>query len=200
MRLTSFHHHQIKFCARKNHRPAKNTQNGGKKRTQTHLLCCQPKFTPLFIQKGNQNGDLKTGNVSPRTASVRGAWRNPTFCCVYCDLCPRTIAFLSLQILSGKPHGLFPIRRHYNRRFLQCQPLNVKKSRKRPEAPAFSAFRVQSIFCSNQRMMHVAVCVPLASIWLVPSGSVSSQRVPIGTHTVTVKVSAAVSHCTLASP
>lgn len=146
MRLTSFHHHQIKFCARKNHRPAKNTQNGGKKRTQTHLLCCQPKFTPLFIQKGNQNGDLKTGNVSPRTASVRGAWRNPTFCCVYCDLCPRTIAFLSLQILSGKPHGLFPIRRHYNRRFLQCQPLNVKKSRKRPEAPAFSAFRVQSIF------------------------------------------------------
>lgn len=128
MRLTSFHHHQIKFCARKNHRPAKNTQNGGKKRTQTHLLCCQPKFTPLFIQKGNQNGDLKTGNVSPRTASVRGAWRNPTFCRVYCDLCPRTIAFLSLQILSGKPHGLFPIRRHYNRRFLQCQPLNVKKA------------------------------------------------------------------------
>ena len=39
--------------------PCKNTQNGGKKRTQTHLLCCQPKFTPLFIQKGNQNGDLK---------------------------------------------------------------------------------------------------------------------------------------------
>ena len=30
-----------------------------KKRTQTHLLYCQPKFTPLFIQRGNQNGDLK---------------------------------------------------------------------------------------------------------------------------------------------
>lgn len=101
---------------------------------------------PFIHTKGHKNGDLKTGNVSPRTASVRGAWRNPTFCCVYCDLCPRTIAFLSLQILSGKPHGLFPIRRHYNRRFLQCQPLNVKKSRKRPEAPAFSAFRAQSIF------------------------------------------------------
>ena len=87
--------------------PCKNTQNGGKKRTQTHLLYCQPKFTPLFIQKGTKNGDLKTGNVSPRTASVRGAWRNPTFCCVYCDLCPRTIAFLSLQILSGNRMG-FP--------------------------------------------------------------------------------------------
>ena len=49
-------------------------------------------------------------------------------------------------------------------------------------------------------MLHVAVCVPLTSIWLVPFGSVSSQRVPIGTHTVTVKVSATVSHCTLASP
>jgi len=82
---------------------------------------------PFIHTKGYKNGDLKTGNVSPRTASVRGAWRNPTFCCVYCDLCPRTIAFLSLQILSGQPHGLFPIRRHYNRRFLQCQPLKTKK-------------------------------------------------------------------------
>ena len=196
MRLTSFHHHQIKFCARKNHRPAKNTQNGGKKRTQTHLLHCQPKFTPLFIQRGNQNGDLKTGNVSPRTASVRGAWRNPTFCRVYYDLCPRTIAFLSLQILSGQPHGLFPIRRHYNRRFLLCQPLKTKV----PEIPRFQGISGTVIFWQNQRMLHVAVCVPLASIWLVPSGSVSSQRVPTGTHTVTVKVSTAVSHCTLASP
>lgn len=101
---------------------------------------------PFIHTKGHKNGDLKTGNVSPRTASVRGAWRNPTFCCVYCDLCPRTIAFLSLQILSGQPHGLFPIRHHYNRRFLLCQPMNVKKSRKRPESPAFSAFRAQSIF------------------------------------------------------
>lgn len=83
---------------------------------------------PFIHTKGHKNGDLKTGNVSPRTASVRGAWRNPTFCCVYCDLCPRTIAFLSLQILSGQPHGLFPIRRHYNRRFLLCQPMNVKKA------------------------------------------------------------------------
>ena len=83
---------------------------------------------PFIHTKGHKNGDLKTGNVSPRTASVRGAWRNPTFCLVYCDLCPRTIAFLSLQILSGQPHGLFPIRRHYNRRFLRCQPLNVKKA------------------------------------------------------------------------
>lgn len=107
---------------------------------------------PFIHTKGYKNGDLKTGNVSPRTASVRGAWRNPTFCCVYCDLCPRTIAFLSLQILSGQPHGLFPIRRHYNRRFLRCQPLNVKKSRnllaflvksKCPKFPVFRAFRAQ---------------------------------------------------------
>ena len=49
-------------------------------------------------------------------------------------------------------------------------------------------------------MLHVAVCVPLASIWLVPSGSVSSQRVPTGTHTVTVKVFSVAFHCTLASP
>ena len=49
-------------------------------------------------------------------------------------------------------------------------------------------------------ILHVAVCVPLTSVWLVPSGSINSQRVPTGTHTVTVKVLSAVSHCTPASP
>ena len=97
---------------------------------------------PLIHTKGHKNGDLKTGNVSPRTASVRGAWRNPTFCCVYCDLCPRTIAFLSLQILSGRPHGLFPIRRHYNRRFLRCQALKTKV----PEIPRFQGISGTVIF------------------------------------------------------
>lgn len=109
---------------------------------------------PFIHTKGHKNGDLKTGNVSPRTASVRGAWRNPTFCRVYCDLCPRTIAFLSLQILSGQPHGLFPIRRHYNRRFLRCQPLNAKKQKssclfgkiKVPEIPRFQGISGIVIF------------------------------------------------------
>ena len=97
---------------------------------------------PFIHTKGYKNGDLKTGNVSPRTASVRGAWRNPTFCCVYCDLCPRTIAFLSLQILSGQPHGLFPVRRHYNRRFLRCQALKTKV----PEIPRFQGISGTVIF------------------------------------------------------
>lgn len=100
---------------------------------------------PFIHTKGHQNGDLKTGNVSPRTASVRGAWRNPTFCRVYCDLCPRTIAFLSLQDCIG----ISPIRRHYNRRFLRCQPLKCEKLRKSadifgkekcPESPPCRAF------------------------------------------------------------
>ena len=63
-------------------------------------------------------------------------------CCVYCDLCPRTIAFLSLQILSGRPHGLFPIRRHYNRRFLRCQALKTKV----PEIPRFQGISGTVIF------------------------------------------------------
>lgn len=103
---------------------------------------------PFIHTKGQPKRRPKTGNVSPRTASVRGAWRNPTFCCVYCDLCPRTIAFLSLQDCIG----ISPIRRHYNRRFLRCQALNVKKSRnllafliksKCPKFPVFRAFRAQ---------------------------------------------------------
>lgn len=154
MRLTSFLIVPAHFCATKNHRPAKNTQNSGKKRTQTHLLCRQPKFAPCIMQ-GTKSDSLKTGNVSPRTANVRGTWCNPTFCCVYCDLCPRTIAFLSLQILSGQPHGIFPIRRHYNRRFLRCQPLKCEKLRKsadilgkekRPESPFCRAFRTRLDF------------------------------------------------------
>ena len=96
----------------------------------------------------------------------------------------------------GQPHGLFPIRRHYNRRFLRCQALKTKV----PEILRFQGISGTVIFLPNQLMLHVAVCVPLASIWLVPSGSVSSQRVPTGTHTVTVKVLSAVFHCTLASP
>ena len=130
MRLTSFLIVPAHFCATKNHRPAKKTRKTVEKSAHKHTCCAVSRNSPLCIMQGTKSDSLKTGSVSPRTANVRGAWCNPTFCCVYCDLCPRTIAFLSLQILSGQPHGLFPIRRHYNRRFLRCQPLKCEKLRK----------------------------------------------------------------------
>ena len=69
-----------------------------------------------------------------------------------------------------------------------------------PKIPRFQSISGTVISWSNQLILHVAMCVPLASVWVVPSGSVNSQRVPTGTHTVAVKVLFAVSHCTLASP